>query len=175
MANELKKLIVKEMVTRYRNANNYLVFGYQGIKALEFDQLRKDLRKKKIYLEIVKNSLAVIAFKEIGAANTVNLLKGPSAIIISENDPVAMAKETIDWSKKIPFFTLRGGFVDGAMLSVGDINNLAKLPTMPVLRTQLITSINAPIVGVVSAFNSVLRSLVTVFQAFKDQKEKSDG
>ena len=175
MANELKELIVKEMVARYRNANNYMVFGYQGMKALEFDQLRKDLRKKEIYLEIVKNSLAAIAFKEIGVANIVNLLKGPSAIIISENDPVVMAKETIDWSKKIPFFTLRGGFVDGAVLSVDDVNNLAKLPTMPVLRTQLITSINAPIVGVVNAFSSVLRGLVTVFQAFKDQKEKSGG
>jgi large subunit ribosomal protein L10 len=44
---------------------------------------------------------------------------------------------------------------------------------MPVLRAQIVTGINAPIVGVVSSFNAVLRGLATVFQAFKDKKEKS--
>ena len=100
MANELKKLIVKEMVAQYRNTNNYLVVGYQGINSLQFDELRKNLRKKKIYLEIIKNSLAAIAFKEIGIAGIVNLLTGPSAIATGEDDPAIMAKETFDWSKK---------------------------------------------------------------------------
>lgn len=175
MANELKELIVKEMVSKYRTANNYLVAGHRGIKALEFDQLRKDLRKKKICLEIVKNSLAVIAFKEIGITGIVNLLNGPSAIITGGDDPVTMVKETIEWSKKIPSLGLRGGFVDGAMLSVHEINDLAKLPTMPVLRAQIITGIQAPIVGVVGAFNAILQSLAIVLQAVKDQKEKSGG
>lgn len=173
MANELKELVVKEMVSRYRNVNNYLVVGYQGLKALEFDQLRKDLNKKKISLEIVKNSLAAIAFKEIGITGIVSALSGPSAIVTIEGDPVTMAKETFEWSKKMPPLKLRGGIVDGALLSVVDIGVLAKLPSMQVLRTQVVTGINAPIVGVASAFNSVLRGLATVFQAVKEQKDKS--
>lgn len=173
MANELKELVVKGLISNYRNTNNYLVVSYQGIKALEFDQLRKDLRKKKICMEIVKNSLAVIAFKELGITGLVSILTGPSAIVTGGDDPVVMAKETLEWSKKIPFLRLRGGFVDGTTVSVNDINDLAKLPAMPVLRTQIITGINAPIVGVASAFNAVLRSLATVFQAVKDKKEKS--
>ena len=48
MANELKKLVVKELISNYRKTDNYVVVGYQGIKALEFDQIRKDLRRKKI-------------------------------------------------------------------------------------------------------------------------------
>jgi len=173
MANELKELVVKEMVTRYRNVNNYLVVGYQGLKALEFDQLRKDLSKKRISLEIVKNSLAAIAFKKIGITGIVDALSGPSAIVSLEGDPVIMAKETLEWAKKMPPLKLRGGIVDGVLISVEDIGNLAKLPSMLVLRTQIVTGINAPIVGVASAFNSVLRSLATVFQAVKEQKEKS--
>ncbi|GAN33657.1 MAG: 50S ribosomal protein L10 [Candidatus Brocadia sp. AMX2] len=173
MANELKELVVKGLISNYRNTSNYLVVSYQGIKALEFDQLRKDLRKKKICMEIVKNSLAVIAFKELGITGLVSMLIGPSAIVTGGDDPVVMAKETLEWSKKIPFLRLRGGFVDGTTVSVNDINDLAKLPAMPVLRTQIITGINAPIVGVASAFNAVLRSLATVFQAVKDKKEKS--
>ncbi len=174
MANELKELIVKEMVSRYRNRNNYLVVGYQKIKALEFDQLRKDLGKKKLCLEIVKNSLASISFKEIGVSEIVGLLNGPTAIVTGGGDPVVMVKETIEWSKRIPFLNLRGGFIDGAIVSTDDINRLAKLPSMSVLRAQIITSINAPIAGVVGAFNAVLYSLATVFQAVKNQKEKSE-
>jgi large subunit ribosomal protein L10 len=175
MANELKQLIVKEMVSRYRNTHNYLVVNYQGIKSLEFDQLRKDMHKKNIYLEIVKNSLAAIAFREMGMPEIANILTGPSAIVTGEDDPVVLAKEVAEWSKKISLLSLRGGFVDNAMLSTDDIESLAKLPTLPVLHTQIVTSINTPIVGVVSAFNSVLRSIATVLQAVKDQKEKNKG
>ena len=46
MANELKKLIVKEMVSRYRSSSNYLVAGYQGINSLQFDELRKKFAQK---------------------------------------------------------------------------------------------------------------------------------
>ncbi len=172
MANELKELVVKELISSYRKNDNYMVVGYQGIKALEFDQIRKDMRKKKICFEIVKNSLAAIAFKEIGIAGLVAFLKGPSGILSGGDDPVIMAKETIEWSKKISALNLRGGFVDGAVVSADDIKNLAKLPTMPVLRVQIITGINAPIAGVAGAFSAVLRNLVTVFQAVKDKKEK---
>ncbi len=173
MANELKKVVIQELVSNYRKTGNFLVVGYQGIKAMEFDQLRKDLRKKKIYMEIVKNSLAAIAFKELGVVGSASLFAGPSAIITGGDDPVVMTKETIEWSKKIPFLSVRGGFVDGAMVSVSDINDLAKLPSLPVLRAQIITGINAPIAGVAGAFNAVLRSLATAFQAFKDKKEHS--
>lgn len=173
MANELKQLIVKEMISRYRNSNNYLVVGYQGIKALEFDQLRKDLHKKKIFLEIVKNSLMAIAFKEIGFSEINSLLIGPTAIISGNDDPVVIAKETVEWTKKIPALNLRGGFVDRTVLSADHVSQLAKLPTISVLHTQIITSINAPIAGVASAFGSVSRSLAIVLQAVKDEKEKN--
>jgi large subunit ribosomal protein L10 len=175
MANELKELIVKERISKYRDKSDYLMVGYQGIKALEFDRLRRDLRKKNVNLEIVKNSLTVIAFKQIGLTGSVNLLSGPTAIITGQEDPVVIAKETVEWSKKIPSLTLRGGYIDGAILSADEIKELATLPTLPVLYTQIVISINAPIVGVLNAFNSVLRSLATVLQAVKEKKEKSGG
>ena len=99
MANELKELIIGEIVAKYQNTNNCLVAGYQGIKATEFDQLRKDMQRKKIGLQIVKNSLAVIAFKKIGMTGVVDMLKGPSLIVASESDPVLMAKEAIKWAR----------------------------------------------------------------------------
>ncbi|MGQ3686103.1 MAG: 50S ribosomal protein L10 [Candidatus Loosdrechtia sp.] len=173
MANELKNLIVKEQILKYGGRSNYLVVGYQGIKALEFDQIRRDLRKKNVHLEIVKNSLTILAFKQIGLAGGIDLLKGPSAIIAGQKDPVVTAKETVEWSKKIPSMALRGGYVDGVMLSADEIKELSTLPDLPVLRTQIVTGMNAPIVGVVNAFNSVLRGLVTVLQAVKEKKEKS--
>lgn len=84
-------------------------------------------------------------------------------------------KKRLNGRKKYLFLNLRGGFVDGTKISVDDINNLAKLPALPVLHAQIITGINAPIAGVAGAFNAVLRSLATVLQAVKDNKEKSGG
>ena len=175
MANELKKLVVKEMIPRFRKSNGILVVDYQGITAMQFDELRRELRKKNVGLEIVKNSLASIAFKELGFDGMVSLLKGPTAIVAGADDPVVVAKETMGWLKKIPQLRLRGGLFDGAMLSADGIDSLAKLPSMPVLRTQIVTSINTPIVGVVSAFNAILGNLVTVLQAVSKKKEESGG
>ena len=173
MPNELKRLVVKEMVSRYRNVNNYLIVGYQGINPLQFNELRKDLRKKKIKLQVVKNSLAVIAFRELGNSGISDLIKGPSAIVISDEDPVVVAKEAIEWLKKIPLLSLRGGFVEGTKLSANDINSLAKLPSLQVLHTQIVNNVNAPIVGVLNAFNAVFRNLANVLQRIKDKKEKN--
>ncbi|MBM4054092.1 MAG: 50S ribosomal protein L10 [Planctomycetes bacterium] len=175
MPNELKKLIIKEMVSRYNDAGSYLVVGYRGINALQFDRLRSELWKKKIFIEVVKNSLASIALKNTGKGEIVGLLEGPSAIISGGEDPVVVAKETVKLSEDAPLFTLRGGFLDGEVLTIDSIKNLARLPSLPVLRTQIVTGINAPIVGVATAFNSILRSLATVLQEVKIQKEKSNG
>lgn len=174
MVNELKKLIVKEAVSKYQNRKNYLIVGYQGIDAIQFGQLRADLRRKKIFLEVVKNSLARIAFREMGFNELADLIKGPSAIVTGEEDPVVMAKETIEWSKKVPFISIRGGFIEGAKLSEDEVNNLAKLQPLPVIRSQIAASINAPIVGVLNAFNSILLSMANILYAIKEQKESSD-
>ena len=70
---------------------------------------------------------------------------------------------------------VQGGFFEGESLSIDSIKSLAKLPSLPVLRSQIVISINAPIVGVATAFNSILRSLATILQEIKTQKEKSNG
>ena len=85
---------------------------------------------------------------------------------------MVMAKRQLNGQRKYPL-SLRGGFIDGTVISVGEVNNLAKLPSMPVLRAQIVTGINAPIVGVVNAFNVILRNLANVLQVIKDKKEES--
>lgn len=175
MPNELKELTIKELISRYDDKSSYLVVGYRGITALQFNQLRNELWQKKILMEVVKNSLAAVAFKKIGKTAIVGLLNGPSAIISGGDDPVLMAKETVKYSEDLPFFTLQGGFFEGEALSIDSIKSLAKLPSLPVLRSQIVLSINAPIVGVATAFNSILRSLATILQEIKTQKEESNG
>ncbi|MDR4508873.1 MAG: 50S ribosomal protein L10 [Candidatus Brocadiaceae bacterium] len=172
MASELKDIMVKEMVSRYRNANNYMFVGYQGTSAIEFNRLKRDLYQKEVSLEVVKNSLAAIAFKELGNTEVLDFFEGPTAVVVGGNDPVTMAKELVGWSKKIEYLKFRGGVVDGEFVTAEDIGRLAELPSLPVLRTQIVRCVNAPITGVVSAFNAVLRSLVTVLQAVKNEKEK---
>ena len=74
MPNELKELTIKELISRYDDKSSYLVVGYRGITALQFNQLRNELWQKKILMEVVKNSLAAVAFKKIGKTEIVGLL-----------------------------------------------------------------------------------------------------
>ncbi|HHT9124564.1 MAG TPA: 50S ribosomal protein L10 [Candidatus Brocadiia bacterium] len=172
MASQLKQIMVSELASRYQNADSCVVLGFQGVKATDAHQIRKDLHEKHIVFDVVKNSAALLAFKKVGMEDAGKLLIGPTAIAIGGDDPASLAKKLKDWSKKIPAIKLRGGYVGGRLLTQQEIELLASLPSKEVLFTQLLIGIKTPMVRLVSAFSAPLRSLLIVLQAVRDKKQQ---
>lgn len=171
MSKELKKLIVNELISNYRDKNNIVVVDYKGIKAHQANALRSTLSEKEITLKVVKNSLAALAFKEVGIAELGQMLEGASAVTTSSSDPVFLAKVLTTCSKENPEFKIRGGVVDGKLLSSDDIKALATIPSREVVLAQILMGISTPLVQLSKVFNATIRDLYLVLVAIREEKE----
>jgi large subunit ribosomal protein L10 len=97
--------------------------------------------------------------------------KGPSAIVISDSDPVAPAKILVDFSKDNEKLEIKAAALAGKLLSIDEIKQLAKMPSREELLGKLVCTLNAVPTSLVNVLAGVPRAFVNVLNAVKDQKE----
>lgn len=175
VVSRVNTLIVKELTSRYRGIQNCMVVNYQGVNALQANELRKGLREKKINLEVVKDTLAKLAFKEIDSREVAGLFSGPSAIVSGAEDPVVLVKTLAEWTKKMPALKIKGGLLEGRVISSQEVEKLSKLPSRPVLYTQIATLLSAPMSRLGAVLAAPLQNLRGALVAIKDKKEKESS
>ncbi len=173
MSKALKKLIVEELVAEYKDKKNLVLVNFKGIDAPQTNVLKRGLSEKNIKARVVKNSLAAIAFKEIGISELGEMLEAPTVVATNDDDPVELAKTLRKYSKEISGFDIVGGWVDGGVVSVEDISSLASIPSKEVVLTQIVCAINAPMVQMANVFNATAKKLCQVLHAIKEKKSEA--
>src|SRR3982751_3932094 len=156
MQKEDKERVVAELTERLRNAETLIVADYRGLTMPQIDALRGKLIENGARLSVVKNTLTRRAAEAAGADALLALLEGPSAIafIESDGDMVAVAKALADSARDTRVLEIRGGLMQGRVISAADVDELAKLPPVDVLRGQVLGTIIGPLQslhGLVSA------------------------
>jgi large subunit ribosomal protein L10 len=170
----LNKLIKSELQKSFASLSSGVLIDYQGLPSGETYALRKELHAKKIKMQVVKNSLAGLALKELGVEGLD--LRGPVAIC-SNDDPVTVAKALVDYKKKNKKTKLeiKGGILDKRVLSTKQISDLAQLPGRDQLRAQVVGTLAAPMRGLAMATAGILRKLLYAVNAVKEKQEKQGG
>jgi large subunit ribosomal protein L10 len=135
------------------------------------NDLRRKLRESDIEYQVVKNTLLVRAAEDTDVALIKDYFKGPSAVAISYEDPVAPAKVLTQFAKDNDKLEIKVGVLNGKVLDVNAIKALATLPSREVLLAQFLAVLNAVPTSFVRAMAEIPRSLVNVLTAIKDQKE----
>jgi large subunit ribosomal protein L10 len=172
-----KERVIAELTERLRVSPTLIVADYRGLTMPEIDGLRGELLKHGARFSVVKNTLTRRAAEAAGADAVLAMLEGPTAIAFleSEGDPVAVAKALADAVKTTKILVIRGGVLDGKVISADDVDSLAKLPPTDVLRAQLVSALAGPLTAVVGIFAAPLRDLVGVIDARIEQlKEQGD-
>lgn len=165
-----KKEQVEQTAEMLKASNVGVLVSYSGITVEDDTKLRKQLREAGCTYKVIKNSILSRAFAEIGMDGVDPLLKGTTAIAVSADDYVSGAKILSETAKSIESFTVKGGFIDGAMVEVQDIDALAKLPSKEVLLAQTLGGLNAPIQGFANVLNGTLRGLVIALNAIAEKE-----
>ena len=157
-----KERVVAELTERLRSTDSLIVADYRGLTNSELRELRGKLRPHGARFTVVKNTLTRRAAEAAGADALLELLEGPTAIafVEAEGDPVAVAKALADTARETKVLALRGGILQGSAISGDDVESLAKLPPMDVLRGQLVGVIVAPLTQLVALLTAPLRDLV---------------
>jgi large subunit ribosomal protein L10 len=168
---EDKEQVVADLAERLRTSETLLVADYRGLTMPQIDALRSRLIESGARFTVVKNTLTRRAAEAAGAEALLTLLEGPSAIAFLEadGDMVAAAKALADSARETRVLAIRGGVMQGRVLTAEEVQSLASLPPLDVLRGQVLAAIIAPLTAIVGLVNAPLQNLYGLLDARIEQ------
>jgi large subunit ribosomal protein L10 len=168
---EDKEQVVATLTDRLKAAETVLVADYRGLTMPQIDALRTRLLESGARFSVVKNTLTRRAAEAAGSDALLALLEGPSAIafIETEGDMVAAAKALADAARETRVLAIRGGVMSGRTMTAEEVENLATLPPLEVLRGQVLAAIIAPLSSLIGLVSAPLQNLYGLLDARIEQ------
>ena len=156
-----KKVVVEEIAGKLKEAQSVVVVEYRGLSVAEVTELRRNLRAEDVDFKVYKNKLVQRATEEAGLAEINDQLVGPNAIAFGHSDAVAPARVLAKFAKDHEALVIKTGVVEGKVLSVDEINEIAKLPGREGMYSMLLGMLQAP----VSKFARVVKAVADAKEA----------
>lgn len=150
-----KKEEVKKLAEEIKDAKLVLFTDYRGINVVDDTILRRDLRNVNAKCSIIKNNITRRALSECGIEGLDDKLVGPTAVVISQEDYLEASKVIYKFSKDNEYYTIKGGIIEGKVMSAEEIITLAKLPSRETLLSMLAGALLGNISKVAVALNEV--------------------
>lgn len=166
-----KKKVVEELREKFSSSKVLIVTDYKGLNVETMTELRRILRESKVEYQVVKNTMLIRAAETTGVDAIKDQFKGPSAIALSYDDPVAPAKILTEFAKKNEKLEIKAGIMEDKVLDLSSIKALAALPSRENLLSQMLSVMVGVPTGFVRVINGVPQQFMNVLQAIKDQKE----
>jgi large subunit ribosomal protein L10 len=158
---------VAELKERIEGSAALLLTEYRGLTVSEITELRSSLRDGGARFAVIKNTLMRRALEQTDAADLGTLVDGPSAVAFVQEDPVAAAKSVTNAAKKFPALVLKGGFVEGRVLSGDEAKALADLESREVMLSKLAGLMKSEMSLAAAAFQAAQARFLSLLEAFK--------
>jgi large subunit ribosomal protein L10 len=166
MARADKAAAVAEITEEFRASNATVLTEYRGLSVGQLKQLRRSLGQDTTYA-VVKNTLTKIAAKDAGVVGFDDLLVGPTAIAFIKGDALAAAKGIDNFAKENPMLVIKGGMMDGKILTADDIKKLAKIESREVLLSRIAGAANATLAKAAALFQAPLSQAARTIAALE--------
>lgn len=150
-----KKEEVSKLAEQMKEANLILLTDYRGINVTDDTTLRKDLRNVGAKYTIIKNNITKRALAECGIEGLKEKLEGPTAVVMSSEDYLEPSKIIYKFSKDNDYYTIKGGVIEGKVMTAEEIITLAKLPSRETLLSMLAGALLGNISKVAVALDQV--------------------
>jgi large subunit ribosomal protein L10 len=158
---------VAELKEQIEGSAALLLAEYRGLTVSEITELRASLRDGGARFAVIKNTLMRRALEQTDAAGLGTLVDGPSAVAFVREDPVAAAKSVTSAAKKFPSLVLKGGFVEGRVLSADEAKALADLESREVMLSKLAGMMKGEMSRAAAAFQAAQARFLSLLEAFK--------
>ena len=150
-----KKEEVASLAAKMKDAKIILLADYRGINVADVTGLRADLRKSNSEYRVIKNNITRRALAEVGIEGLDEQLEGPTAVIMNNEDYLETAKAIYNYSKDNDFYKIKGGVIEGKVMTAEEIITLAKLPSRETLLSMLAGALLGNISKLAVALNEV--------------------
>ena len=164
--------MVKELSRTLRENSTLFVTDCTGLNVSDLGKLRTSLKSVKTSYFIIKNSLGRIVLKNTDGECLVPLIEGTIGFAVGGTDPIRTSKTLIKFSKDSGKLKVKGGVLDGKMLSEPEIRAISLLPPKDVLLAMVFAGIKAPISGFVNVLQGTINKVVYAINAIKTKKEE---
>jgi large subunit ribosomal protein L10 len=168
MPNAEKIAKVAALKERIQGAEALLLTEYRGLSVHDATELRRALSEQARFA-IVKNTLMVRAAADAGVAELEALLEGPTAVAFVQGDVVATAKKVVDAAKKFPALVIKGGYMDGKVLSAAEAQSLATLESRDAMLSRVAGMLKAEMTRAASMFEAIQGRFLGVLEAYKEK------
>lgn len=168
---EKKKEIVKDLREKFSRSKVVIVTDYKGLDVTTINDLRRRLGELEVEFKVVKNTLLIRAAEDTDVSLINDSFKGPSAVALSYDDPVAPAKVLTNFAGEHEKLEIKTGVMKGRVLDLNAIKALSALPSREVLLGQFLSVVNGITTGFVRTLSAIPTQFLNVLQAVKEQKE----
>lgn len=160
MSKYVKELMMDQFRDELDGDKSVLILDLKGLDAVSEYQFRKDLRKKSIKMRVLRNTLARRVFEDMGIGGLSQFLAGPSVAVWGGDGVAELAKEISSQVKKLKKPEIKGGSVDGTVISPNQIEDITKLPSREALIGRIVSLALSPVARVVTLANSPASGLL---------------
>ena len=164
----------EEMLEGYRTlvgkSRGYVLTSFSGLSVKQLEALRRRVREAGGEFHVVKNSLIRLAFQQAGLPLPETAGEGTTAIGFGAEDLPALVKAVVEAARESEGLKLKGGVLEGVLYSAAQVQRLADLPALPVVRARLLAVVQAPAGRVAGSLAGSIRQLVRVIQARSEQE-----
>jgi large subunit ribosomal protein L10 len=157
---------VATLTEQFRNSSAAVLTEYRGLTVAQLTQLRNNLGATTQYA-VVKNTLSKIAVRDAGLDGLTSLLQGPSAIAFVQGDPVEAAKGLRDFARANPLLVIKGGVLDGKLVTPAEIAKIADLESREVLLAKVAGAANASLAKAAALFQAPLAQAARLVEALR--------
>ena len=175
MNQEQKTALITALHERLSGASLGVVTQYRGLTVAQMNKLRRELQAAGASYRVTKNTLTRRAIKETAFAKLEEFLRGPTGLVTTAQDPVAIAKILVRFAEQNDKLKISGGVLDGEPLAAAGVSALAKLPSREVLIAQLLGLLQAPASQLLRTIQEPGASLVRLLGAIEKSKQQSAG
>jgi len=169
---EQKKAVVAEVTAKLADAQAAMLAEYRGLTVAQMTELRHKAYASQVYLRVVKNTLAQRAIQGSSFECLKGQLSGPLALAVSK-DPVAAAKLLAEFAKDNEALRIKVGAMGGKLMTLDQVQALAKLPSREQLLATLVGTLQAPITKLARTLNEIPGKFVRTLAAVRDAKQKT--
>ena len=160
---------VAELKARIEGSDALLLTEYRGLTVSDITELRRSLAEGGATFAVVKNTLMQRAAVDASIEELESLLEGPTAVAFVNGDPVAAAKKVVDAAKKFPALILKGGYMEGKVLSADEAKGLADLDSKEVMLSKIAGLLKGEMSRAASMFVSAQSKFLSLLEAYKEK------
>ena len=170
MVNQQKIFTVQNLTQKLKDTKSLVLTDYRGLTVEEITQLRNELRSVSSEYKVVKNTLLKRATEGTPIEPLHEHLTGPTAILVSPEDPVGPVKVLVKYLKDYSALSIKGGVLEGKALSADETKELSTLPGRQELLSKVLSLCVSPHVGLLNTLNGIAQKFVRVLHAIEQKK-----